>query len=34
MRINKYEYDTYRNNYNKKIIEMLNIIKEEYPNIE
>lgn len=34
MRINKYEYDTYRNNYNKKIIEILNIIKEEYPNIE
>lgn len=32
--INAYEYNTYRKNYNNKLIEILNTIKEEYPDIE
>lgn len=34
MFINKYEYDTYRNNYNYKIEEIINVIKEKYPLVD
>lgn len=32
--LNKYEYETYKKNYNEKLIELLNVIKDEYPNVD